>query len=114
MSTGGVINQRYIIALVGNAQILEVVSNHDRLKASVPFRWRPKAWYRITSRVDVTADGRGTIRAKAWPRDEDEPADWTIEVDHHHAHTNGAPGLYGFSPQSRFPVYLDNVRITPN
>ena len=40
MSNVGLINQRYLIALVGNWQILEVVSNHDRLKESVPFKWK--------------------------------------------------------------------------
>ena len=114
MSTAGVINQRYIIALIGNAQILEVVSNHDRLKVSVPFSWKPKVWYRLMTRVDVAPNGSAVIRAKAWKRGAGEPANWTIEVPHRHAHGNGSPGLFGFSPQSRFPVYVDNVVVTPN
>ena len=114
MSSAGVVNQRYIIALIGNAQILEVVSNHDRLKTSVPFRWKPKQWYRMKTQVDVGDDGSGVIRAKAWKRDLPEPDAWTIEVTHEHAHRNGAPGLWGFSPQSRFRVYLDNVSVTPS
>lgn len=113
-SNVGVINQRYIIALVGNAQILEVSSNHDRVKVSVPFRWDSGKWYRIKSRVDIAPDGTGVVRAKAWPRDETEPAAWTIEVPHRTAHRQGAPGLFGFSPQSRYPVYVDNVSITQN
>ena len=36
-STVGVINQRYIFALIGNANILQVVSNYDRFQRSVPF-----------------------------------------------------------------------------
>ena len=36
-STVGVINQRYIFALVGNANTLQVVSNYDRFERSVPF-----------------------------------------------------------------------------
>ena len=114
MSSGGVINQRYVVALVGNAQILEIVSNHDRVKASVPFTWAPKRWYRLMARVDADADGGGVVRAKAWPRDEPEPDQWTIVVPHGHAHRHGAPGLYGFSPQSRFRVYLDNVKVVTN
>ncbi|MCP5521168.1 MAG: PQQ-binding-like beta-propeller repeat protein [Verrucomicrobiales bacterium] len=113
-SNGGVINQRYIIALVGNSQVLEVSSNYDRVRASVPFRWDAGKWYRIKSRVDIAPDGTGVVRAKAWLRDDPEPESWTIEVPHQTAHREGAPGLFGFSPQSRYPVYLDNVSITRN
>jgi len=112
-STIGLINQRYLVALIGNAQKLEVSSNHDRLKVSVPFKWSQGQWYTLKSRVDVAADGSGMIRAKAWPKGEPEPADWTIEVPHQHANRNGAPGLFGFSPQSLYAVYVDNIRITP-
>lgn len=113
-SNVGVINQRYVIALIGNAQVLEVSSNHDRIKVSVPFRWNVGEWYRIKSRVDVAPDGSGVVRAKAWPRGETEPEAWTIEVPHKNAHPVGAPGLFGFSPQSRYPVYVDNVRVIQN
>ncbi len=114
MCSAGVVNQRYKIALVGNWQTLEVTSNHDRLKVSVPFSWDTGVWYRLKSRVDVLADGSGVIRAKAWKRGDKEPEKWTIEVKHKIANTHGAPGLYGFSPQSRYRVYLDNVVVTAN
>lgn len=114
MASGGVIHQRYLVELKGNYQELEVSSNVTRLKESAPFPMKPKTWYRLKTRVDVAPDGSGVVRAKAWPRDEPEPEAWTIEVDHRHAHTNGAPGLFGFAPQSRFKVYLDNLVVTPN
>lgn len=114
MSTVGVINQRYIVVLEGNWQKLEVFSNHDRLKVSVPFSWKPGTWYRIESRVDIAADGSGMIRAKAWERGTEKPTDWTIEVPHQNAHSNGAPGLYGFAPQGKKRVYIDNVSVTPS
>ena len=110
----GLVNQRYIIVLRGNNQILEVHSNHDRLKVSVPYRWKPGTWHRLKARVDVAADGTGVIRAKAWPTSQPEPEAWTIEVPHLHAHMQGSPGLFGFSPQSLFPVYVDNIEVTPN
>jgi len=110
----GVINQRYFITLIGNQQILEVSSNHERVKESVPFRWSPKQWYRLKSRVDVAADGSGVIRAKAWPKGEAEPAGWTIEVKHKNAHKKGAPGIIGFSPQSLKRVFIDNISIKNN
>lgn len=113
-SNVGLINQRYLIALIGNAQRLEVSSNYDRLRVSVPFRWDINRWYRLKTRVDVAADGSGVIRAKAWPTGEPEPEKWTIEVPHANAHTEGAPGIFGFAPQSRFPVFVDNIRVMPN
>ncbi|HCP36940.1 MAG TPA: hypothetical protein DIT98_03800 [Verrucomicrobiales bacterium] len=113
-SNVGVINQRYVIALIGNWQELEISSNHDRIKVSVPFKWSTQKWYRIKSRVDISGDGSGVVRAKAWARDEAEPEKWTLEVPHKVAHPKGAPGLYGFSPQTRYSVYVDNVSVYPN
>lgn len=114
MSIVGVINQRYQIALVGNAQQLEVSSNQDRIKVGVPFKIEPGVWYRLKTRVDVAADGSGVVRAKAWKVAESEPADWTIQVPHKAAHRHGSPGLFGFALQSKFRVYLDNIRVTLN
>lgn len=118
MSEVGVINQRYMIVMKGNDQKLEVSSNYERLRvpeATAPpnFRWKPNVWYRLKTRVDVANDGSGVIRAKVWQRDEAEPEAWTIEVPHHHAHTEGSPGLFGFSPQD-VPVHIDNIMVTPN
>ncbi len=114
LSSVGVINQRYQIVLKGNYQELEVSSNMERLKESVPFKWKADTWYRMKTRVDVAEDGSGVVRAKAWPRDETEPDAWTIEVTDPFAHAHGAAGLYGFTPQSRFTVYIDNLSVTPN
>ena len=114
MSTGGVVNQRFLIRLKGNAQMLEVSSNEELFKKGVEFAWRPGVWYRLKTRVDVEQDGSGWVRAKAWPRDGKEPDAWTLEGSHPHIHRNGAPGIYGFVPQSRFHVYLDNISVTPN
>jgi outer membrane protein assembly factor BamB len=114
MSNVGVINQRYVINLVGNYKQLEVVSNQERIKAAVPFPMQPKTWYRIESRVDVAPDGSGVVRAKAWKKDEPKPEEWTIEVPHKHAHPHGAAGVYGFALQNQFSVYIDNISVTPN
>lgn len=114
MSNVGVINQRYVVALIGNAQVLEVSSNHDLVKVSVPFKWQPSVWYTLKTRVDLAEDGSGTIRAKAWKKGDAEPAAWTIEVPHKVAHTHGSPGLFGFSPQAQKKVFMDNIVITKN
>jgi outer membrane protein assembly factor BamB len=114
MPWGGVMNQRYQIVLKGNYQELEISSNMELLKESVPFEWSPNNWYTLKTRVDLEDDGSGWIRAKVWLRDEAEPNDWTIEVKHAHAHTQGSPGIYSFAPQSRFRVYLDNLSVIAN
>jgi outer membrane protein assembly factor BamB len=114
MSIVGLINQRYLIALIGNSQELEVSSNQERIKAATPFRWSAGAWYHLKTRVDVASDGSGIVRAKAWKRGDPEPDAWTIEVPHRHAHLEGSPGLFGFAPQSMFRVYVDNISVTPN
>ncbi len=113
MSEVGLINQRYAVILKGNSQEIEVNSNQERLKVATPFKWSPNTWYHLKVKVDVAADGSGVVRAKAWKRDEAEPATWTIEVPHKHAHRNGSPGLFGFAPQEQ-RVALDNIAVTPN
>lgn len=113
MSEVGVINQRYIIVLKGNAQELEVNSNQERIKVAVPFKWSPNAWYHLKARVDVAADGSGVVRGKAWKKGEPEPAGWNIEVPHKTAHRVGSPGLFGFAPQDQ-RIAIDNIKVTAN
>ncbi|MEM9481547.1 MAG: PQQ-binding-like beta-propeller repeat protein [Verrucomicrobiota bacterium] len=110
----GVINQRYAIVLKGGQRSLEVTSNHERIKEAVPFNFEPNKWYTLKTRVDVAEDGSGVVRGKAWERGTDEPEAWTIEVKHNNAHKKGAPGIFGFSPQSQKRVFADNIKITPN
>ena len=110
----GLINQRYLISIKGNAKQMEISSNHERIKYSVPFTVKAKTWYTLKTRVDVQADGSGIIRGKAWEKGQPEPEAWTIEYTHKYANTHGAPGLFGFSPQSQKRVFVDNLSITPN
>lgn len=113
MSTVGFVNQRYLITLVGNAQILEVSSNHDRIKQSVPFPIKPNTWYHLKTHVLANPDGTGAVHAKAWPRGEDEPAAWTLEVPLTKAHSHGAPAVFAFSPQVQKRVFIDNIKLSP-
>lgn len=113
MSEVGLINQRYLVVLKGNSQQLEVNSNQERVKESVPFSWAPNQWYRLKSRVDVAPDGSGVVRAKAWKKGEEEPAAWTIEVKHKNAHAEGAPGIFAFTPQEQ-RAWIDNIAVTSN
>ena len=110
----GLINQRYLISIRGNAKLMEISSNHERIKHSVPFVVKAKTWYTIKTRVDVQADGSGIVRGKAWIKGEPEPEAWTIEYTHKYANTNGSPGIFGFSPQSQKRLYVDNISLTAN
>ena len=113
MSEVGLVDQRYLIVLKGNAQALEVSSNQELFRESVPFKWSPNEWYHLKARVDVAADGSGCVRAKAWKKGEPEPDAWTIEVPHKHAHQEGSPGLFAFTPQEQ-RAWIDNIAVTPN
>ncbi len=113
-SVVGVINQRYVISLVGNANIIEVSSNHDHFNFTAPFPISANQWYTLKTRVDLAEDGSGVVRAKAWKKGEPEPEAWTIEAPHKHAHPKGAPGLFGFSPQAQKSVFIDNISVTKN
>jgi outer membrane protein assembly factor BamB len=113
-STVGLVNQRYIASLEGNRNLLEVTSNHERLKVAVPFKVAAKKWYSMKMRVDIDGDGNGVIRAKVWDKAAAEPTAWTIEVPHLDAHKKGAPGIFGYAPQIQKAIYVDNIKVTPN
>lgn len=110
----GLINQRYLICLRGNAGKLEVSSNLERLKQEAVFKVAVNTWYTLKTRVDVAKDGSGVVFAKVWDKAQAEPAAWTIEVKVPRAHTNGSPGIFGFTPLNQKRVYLDNLSVTPN
>jgi outer membrane protein assembly factor BamB len=110
----GLINQRYLITLKGNSNEIEVSSNQERLKVAAPFPVAAKTWYTLKTRVDLSADGSGVIKGKAWAKGSPEPDAWTIEVPHKIAHPQGAPGLFGFALQGKQTVYVDNIQVTPN
>lgn len=115
MSSVGVVNQRYLIAVTGNSRIIEVTSNHERVKESVPFDVQPNTWYRLKTRVDADKMGTGGfVRAKVWERGKPEPDKWTIEVRQDKLHQHGAPAVFAFSPQSQKRVYIDNLSLTAN
>ncbi len=113
-SNVGVICQRYIIALIGNKRTLEVSSNYNRIVESVPYSWKEDEWHTVKAHVEVKPDGSGLVQAKAWPQGTAEPDEWMIEVPHKNANQEGVPGIFGFSPQSRYSVYVDNVMVTSN
>lgn len=109
---GGVVNSGYTLDLAGNHQRLEIRSwaSELRMMQRVPFEWDVNTWYTVKLRVDQLADS-ARVRAKVWRRDEDEPAEWTLEIEDPMPVRNGAPGLYGYSPVD---LYYDNYKVTVN
>ncbi|MEI6537731.1 MAG: hypothetical protein WCN98_20470, partial [Verrucomicrobiaceae bacterium] len=110
----GVINQRYMVVLKGNANEIEVSSNYERFKRTVPFTIKAQQWYSMKTQVKVNADGTGTVLGKVWEKEQPEPEAWTIEAKTDIAHKQGSPGLFGFALQNQNRVYFDNIKVTPN
>ncbi|MEZ6106011.1 MAG: PQQ-binding-like beta-propeller repeat protein [Pirellulaceae bacterium] len=110
----GLINSRYTLVMLGT-QELQVRSWVSRLEMrfakTQPFEWQEGVWYRMKFRSDVEAD-RIVLRGKVWPRDEQEPAEWTIEAADLVPNVNGSPGIHGQSSPAEF--YLDNIVVEPN
>lgn len=111
-SDSGLINSGYILDLLGIHQQLQIRSWSAQLRVEqkVDFEFEMDRWYRMKLQVEAQGD-TATIRGKVWPRDEEEPADWTITAEDPHPIRNGSPGLLGYSPAV---VSYDNVRITSN
>ncbi len=109
----GLINQRYLIVLKGNANQLEISSNFERFVHFVPFKVDAQKWYTLKTQVKANADGTGVVQAKVWERGQPEPDAWTIEAPTTMVHRSGSPGIFGFTPQNQQRVYLDNLSVTP-
>ncbi len=120
LSDMGLINSRYKLIMLGYEKQLRVVSYSPipRLQKDVPFAWSGDVWYRAKLRVDLQGD-QALIRGKVWPRDQEEPADWTIEVVDSCPNREGSPGLYAYSKGTTVKkhgssVFFDNYQVTPN
>jgi outer membrane protein assembly factor BamB len=109
----GLINQRYVLTLFGNAQKLELQpwQAADEMTVRVPFAWEPDTWYRMKLRVDNLPNGDVHVRGKVWPASAAEPGAWTIEKVDTIGHRHGAPGLYGDGISE---IYFDNVKVYRN
>ena len=108
----GLIAQRYTLDLMGASQQLQVrswppqVATH--FSKTVPFAWRAGVWYRMKFAAQTRGDA-AVLRGKVWPRDEPEPATWTIEAVHERGNLQGSPGFFGNSKVSE--IYVDNVLV---
>lgn len=110
----GLISHRYTIAAMGNSQELMMrtwMSEFDRFSAVKKLTIDPDIWYTLKFRVEPSTEGGPTkLFGKLWPRDEPEPAEWTLEAEDPIGHSHGSPGLYGYSSAD---IYYDNLKVTP-
>ncbi len=118
----GVINDRYELILLGQAKELELSRWRDEpehaLRKKVPFEMKPEVWYRIKLRVAPQSD-KALVQGKLWPREEAEPADWTISFEDACPNLEGSPGLFvysnGTTDKSDGPdVFFDNLKVETN
>jgi hypothetical protein len=110
----GLINQRYVMVLFGNDQKLELHpwQAADEMTVRVPgVKWAVDTWYRMKLRVENLNNGTTRVQGKVWPKDQPEPAAWTIELVDKIPHRYGSPGLYG---DGYSDVFFDNVRVYRN
>lgn len=106
----GVIANRYYLDFMTKKQRLQVRTwpAELRMMKEIDFAWQPDVWYTMKLRIDIV-DGKGIIKGKVWPRDEQEPDAWTITAEDPIPNTHGSPGLYG---DAATDIYYDNVNIT--
>jgi hypothetical protein len=120
MPDAGVVANRYLLMLDGNKQTLRLVSWDalPRVDKTIGWPWKPNTWYTLKLTVDVQ-EGKATVRGKAWPTDQSEPKDWTLEFVDPIPNREGSPALYGYATgilegQKGAEAFYDNVRVTPN
>ena len=116
----GIVANRYTLILAGNLQKLRLVSWDalPRVDKTVQYDWKPDTWYRMKLTTEMQA-GKGVIRGKAWPADQQEPAEWTVELTDSLPIPEGSAALYGYvqgvlDKRPGTEIYYDNLRITPN
>ena len=109
----GITAQRYSLVLYGNSQQLKLEpwEPETQRTVTVPFSWKPDAWYHVKLRVENLPDGKVRAQGKAWPAGEREPAAWMIDKVDPIGNRQGAPGVFA---AAQFGAYLDNVKIVAN
>ncbi len=109
----GLIAQGYTLDLKGADQKLQIRTwvPQERMARSTPFPWKPDVWYRMKLQANVVGD-QAILKAKAWPRDEQEPPNWTVEATDNAPNRTGSPGLFGNAKDAE--LFLDNIRVYKN
>ncbi len=110
----GITNSCYTLSVRSMNRQLRLYSwsPHDyRTFAAVEFAPKPHTWYTLKLRVDP-AEKQATVRGKLWPRGEQEPEAWTVEMTDAAPNLHGSPGLFGKSEVAE--IFIDNIQVTSN
>lgn len=110
----GVIAQGYTMAIesLNRRILLNSWGSHEHRHAEqVPFTLEPNVWYTMKLRAENSA-GKAVLRGKVWKKEQEEPAEWTIELVDPLPNEKGSPGLFGNATNAE--LYLDNVTVVPN
>ncbi len=116
LPAAGLINSRYIFSLFGpndEARLYSWCTHDKRTQAAVSMKFEPDVWYTMKIKAVPDAEaGVARVYGKVWKRDEEEPSEWTLEIEDKAPNLQGAPGLFGDSKDAEF--YVDNLEVTPN
>ena len=109
----GLIGQRYTLDMMGASQQLQIRTWTPQLymAETVPFEWQADTWYRMKFQTSLE-DGQAVLHGKVWPRDGEEPSDWTVVAKDDQPNQHGSPGLFGNAKDSE--ILYDNIRVTAN
>ncbi len=108
----------YVLDLMGEAQQVQIrtwAASEERSSGVAEFPWSEDQWYRMKLRVDLESQDPAqvaVIRGKVWPRDQQEPKEWTLTVRDESPNLNASPGLYGNAKVAE--IYLDNIEVVEN
>ena len=109
----GVIAQGYALDLQGANQQLQIRSwvPQLRMASTVDFKWEPDTVYTMKFRAEIQGE-KAILKGKVWPKDAEEPAEWTVEAEDSFPVKSGSPGLFGNAKDAE--LILDNISVTPN
>ena len=102
-------SQDVSVALEGGGSVL-VLDGYACGRAARGERWKFAA---LRTRTAV-------LRGKVWPRDKDEPKEWSVEFEDPCPNRAGSPVLYGYSKgilnetSPGTEIDYDSLRVTPN
>jgi len=113
----GLVNARYQLVAMGMGKVLRVETwtAQPRLRVDLPFEFEPDKWY--TMKFSVKLEGeQARLLGKIWPRGEEEPGAWMIDVVDPCPNREGSAGLYcysaGTTASSDGPeTYFDNLKV---
>jgi hypothetical protein len=113
MGDAGVIAQRYVMMLFGNAQRVELQAWQPETTRTigVSFPWKGDTWYRMKLRVESLPEGKTRARGKIWPVGEPEPDAWLVDRVDPIGHRQGSPGIYADAPVE---VFFDDIKVSAN